>query len=113
IQTWRSSLKSLSIFPVPSTTDASGSSAIDTGSPVSSRIRLSRFFKSAPPPVRTMPRSLMSAESSGGERFADFAVVDRDCARDAFDEIPPLPFHRQRFPQRVRRADLHFDLFCG
>src|SRR6266446_1175088 len=68
MQTWRSNLKSLSIFPVPSTTDASGSSAIETGSPVSSRIRLSRFFSSAPPPVSTIPRSLISAESSGGVR---------------------------------------------
>jgi hypothetical protein len=43
MQTCRSSLKSLSIFPVPSTTEASGSSAIETGRPVSSRMRLSRF----------------------------------------------------------------------
>src|SRR6201995_5301286 len=40
----------------------------ETGLPVSSRIRLSRFLISAPPPVSTMPRSLMSAESSGGVR---------------------------------------------
>jgi hypothetical protein len=53
---------------VPSTTDASGSSAIETGRPVSSRMRLSRFLISAPPPVSTMPRSEMSAESSGGVR---------------------------------------------
>src|SRR5438270_631577 len=64
----RSNLKSLSILPVPSTTLAKGSSAIETGSPVSSRIRLSRFFSSAPPPVSTMPRSLMSALNSGGVR---------------------------------------------
>jgi len=31
-------------------------------------IFLSKFRKSAPPPARTMPRSLMSAESSGGVR---------------------------------------------
>src|SRR5258706_561555 len=68
MQTWRSNLKSLSILPVPSTTDARGSSAMEGGKPVSSRMRLSRFFNSAPPPVRTMPRSLMSAESSGGVR---------------------------------------------
>src|SRR5208282_4590664 len=68
IETRRSSRKSLSIFPVPSTTEASGSSAMETGKPVSSRMRLSRFLMSAPPPVRTMPRSLISAESSGGVR---------------------------------------------
>src|SRR5581483_1165357 len=62
----RSSLKSLSILPVPSTTLQSGSSAMETGNPVSSRMRLSKFLSSAPPPVSTIPRSLMSAESSGG-----------------------------------------------
>src|SRR2546427_9349927 len=35
-------------------------------SPVSSRSRLSRFFSCEPPPVRTIPLSTMSAESSGG-----------------------------------------------
>src|ERR1035437_8913647 len=54
--------------PVPRTTEASGSSAIDTGNPVSSRMRLSRFLSRAPPPVSTMPRSLMSALNSGGVR---------------------------------------------
>src|SRR5439155_25976705 len=60
--------KSLSIFPVPSTTHDSGFSARVTGKPVSSRIRLSRFLISAPPPARTIPRSAISAESSGGVR---------------------------------------------
>src|SRR5439155_44767 len=62
------SLKSLRTLPVPSTTLHSGLSAIHTGSPVSSRIRLSKFLSKAPPPASTMPRSLMSAESSGGVR---------------------------------------------
>src|SRR4029077_16919787 len=57
-----------SILPAPSTTVDSGSSAIATGRPVSSRRRLSRFFSSDPPPVSTMPRSTMSADSSGGVR---------------------------------------------
>ena len=43
-------------------------------------MRLSRFFSSAPPPVSTMPRSLMSAESSGGVRSnatrMAFRIVD-------------------------------------
>ena len=56
----------LSIFPVPRTTDSMGVSARDTGSPVSSRIRLSRFFRRDPPPVRAIPLSTMSADSSGG-----------------------------------------------
>src|SRR5581483_4342306 len=66
IEIFLSSLKSLSILPVPSTTLHILSSAIDTGNPVSSRMRLSRFFNNAPPPVRTMPRSLISADNSGG-----------------------------------------------
>ena len=41
---------------------------LDTGSPVSSRRRLSRLRSSEPPPVMTMPRSTMSADSSGGVR---------------------------------------------
>src|SRR5512141_2727289 len=53
IEIFRSNLKSLSILPVPSTTLQRGSSAIETGNPVSSRIRLSRFLSSAPPPVST------------------------------------------------------------
>ena len=57
--------KSESIFPVPSTTELRGSSATDTGSPVSSRSRRSRFLRSAPPPVSTMPRSTMSARELG------------------------------------------------
>ena len=60
--------KSDNIFPVPSTTEASGSSASETGSPVSIDNRLSRFLSNAPPPVSTIPRSTISAESSGGVR---------------------------------------------
>ena len=104
---------------------------METGRPVSSRMRLSRFFSSAPPPVSTMPRSLISAESSGGvrsratrtafrivathslKRFANFAVVDRDGPRHAFDQVAAFHFHGQRFFQRIRRADLHLDLFRG
>src|SRR6202011_3660913 len=104
MQTCRSSRKSLSIFPVPSTTEASGSSAIETGKPVSSRMRLSKFFSSAPPPVSTMPRSLMSAESSGGVRSSATRIAFRIVAT-----------HSQRQPllQRIPRADLHLDLFRG
>ena len=45
MEIFRNSLKSLRILPVPSTTLHNGSSATHTGSPVSSRIRLSRFFR--------------------------------------------------------------------
>src|SRR5205823_13622617 len=57
--------RDLHSFPTRRSSDLS---AMETGKPVSSRMRLSRFFSSAPPPVSTMPRSLMSAESSGGVR---------------------------------------------
>ena len=62
IEILRNSLKLLRISLVPTTTQHNGSSAMHTGSPVSSRIRLSRFFSKAPPPASTMPRSMMSAE---------------------------------------------------
>ena len=64
----RKSSKLLRILLVPCTTQHNGSSAMHTGSPVSSRIRLSMFFSKAPPPASTMPRSMMSAESSGEVR---------------------------------------------
>src|SRR5664280_3285941 len=54
------------IRPPPRATQVSGSSATTTGSPVSSISNLSTSRSSAPPPVRTMPRSATSAPSSGG-----------------------------------------------
>jgi hypothetical protein len=100
------------ILPVPKTTEESGSSAITTGSPVSIISRLSRFFSRAPPPVRTIPRSTMSAESSGGVRsratrtalmivetaseraFADLLVGHRDRLRNTLDKISAANVHR-------------------
>src|SRR6266849_7228538 len=107
----RKSLKSLRILLVPSTTQHNGSSAMHTGSPVSSRIRLSKLFSKAPPPASTMPRSMMSAESSGGvrssatlialtmvldafaQRLADFAVVHGDRLWHTLDEVPAFDLH--------------------
>src|SRR5437016_4477149 len=54
----RKNLKSLRVFAVPSTTQHSGLSAIHTGSPVSSRIRLSKFLSKAPPPASTRGQCL-------------------------------------------------------
>src|SRR3954452_3706775 len=68
METLRSRSMSESTLPVPSTTEASGSSASTTGRPVSSRSRWSRLRSSAPPPERTIPLSMMSADSSGGVR---------------------------------------------
>src|SRR5215813_1960078 len=67
-RTRRSRSKSDNIMPAPSTTEESGSSAIETGRPVSCINRMSSFLSSDPPPVSTIPRSTMSAESSGGVR---------------------------------------------
>ena len=112
----------------PSTTRASGSSATETGRPVSSRSSLSRFFSSEPPPVRMMPWSMMSAESSGGvrsratrtafddgrdglgQRLADLRVGDGERLGDALDEVAPLDLHGHRLVEREGGADLHLDL---
>lgn len=53
-------------FPAPRTTVDKGSSLIDMGSPVSSLSKSSRFLSSDPPPVNTIPVSIISAASSGG-----------------------------------------------
>ena len=120
----RSSLKSVSICPVPRTTEASGSSAIETGRPVSSRMRRSRFLIKAPPPVNTMPWSLISALSSGGVRSSAtrmaFMMVAMHSAkasrislssmvmvlRHALNQITALDLHRERPVQRIGGADL-------
>ena len=43
-----------------------GSSARETGSPVFSLIKISKFANSEPPPARIIPLSTISAASSGG-----------------------------------------------
>ena len=48
------------------TTQVKGSSAITTGKPVASLKVVSNSFNKAPPPVKTIPRSTISAASSGG-----------------------------------------------
>src|SRR3954467_11971362 len=108
IEILRSSLKSLSILPVPSTTLASGSSAIETGRPVSSRIRLSRFFSRAPPPVSTMPRSLISALSSGGVRSSAtrMAVTIVATHSPRASRISPSPIETVRGTPSIRLRPL-------
>jgi septum site-determining protein MinD len=56
----------IGIVPVPRATADKASSAIWTGMPVSSLTRLSNPFSKEPPPAKTIPRSIMSAASSGG-----------------------------------------------
>ncbi|MNI72475.1 hypothetical protein D3C73_1284200 [compost metagenome] len=53
-------------LPVPTATQSSGFSATITGIPVSRANSLSRLRSNAPPPVNTMPRSIISAANSGG-----------------------------------------------
>ena len=53
-------------LPVPTATQASGSSAMCTGKPVSLENLLSIFLSRAPPPVNVYPISTKSADSSGG-----------------------------------------------
>src|ERR1017187_271261 len=48
-----------------------------------------------------------------GERFADFAVVNRDRARHALDQVAAFDFEGHRLFERVRRANFDFDLFGG
>src|SRR5271157_767682 len=43
------------------------------------------------------------------ERLADFAIVHRDGARHALDQVTPLDFRGKWFVERIRRADLYFD----
>src|SRR4051812_24840508 len=67
-QTWRRISSSSSVLPAPIATELRGSSARNTGKPVSSRSSASKPLKRAPPPVSTIPRSAMSPASSGGVR---------------------------------------------
>ena len=85
----------------------------------------------APPPVSTMPRSTMSAASSGGVRsstertastiwltgsdsgFADLVAVDDQRLRHAGDEIAPLDLHGRDFVDGVGVADLLLDDLGG
>ena len=53
-------------LPEPRATVDNGSSVTVIGRLVSSRIKRSRFLSRAPPPVRIIPRSTISADSSGG-----------------------------------------------
>ncbi len=66
-------------LPVPIATQSNGSSATRTGIFVSSLITLSKLRSNAPPPVNTMPRSIMSAANSGGV-FSNVFLTDSTMA---------------------------------
>src|SRR5882724_5652261 len=118
---------SSSALPAPITTELSGSSARNTGRPVSSLSSASKPFKSASPPASTMPRSAMSPGELGGralertlhrlddgvdrlgERVADLVGADGQRAQHAGDQIAPLDVHCQHFVARVGVADGHLD----
>ena len=101
IEIFLKSLKSLSIFPVPSTTLASGSSAMETGNPVSSRILVTRFFSNAPPPVRTMPWSPPGNCRAMRSRFMVASVAAPNAA-DA--RVPSRPSLTRRSAPAPRPA---------
>ena len=65
----RSNLKSRSIRPVPITTEANGSSAIETGRPVSSRIRKSKVAKQRATPRQHDPAVADIGAQLGGSPF--------------------------------------------
>ena len=56
------------IIPVPTATQCIGFSAINTGTFSSSAKSMSIPCSKAPPPVRITPRSMISADNSGGVR---------------------------------------------
>jgi hypothetical protein len=78
-----------------------------------------------------MPRSEMSAESSGGVRSSATrmalmmvamhserasrisSVVDGDGLGHALDQVAALDLHGERLVEREGRADLHLDLLGG
>ena len=61
--------------PPPLATQVNGSSATITGMPVEFEINLSKSLNSAPPPVKTMPLSAISAASSGGDSSKAFRIA--------------------------------------
>ena len=61
--------------PPPLATHVKGSSATITGIPVELEISLSRSHIKAPPPVRTIPLSAISAASSGGDSSKAFRIA--------------------------------------
>src|SRR5579864_8228612 len=54
--------------------------------------------------------SVQNRGDTFGKRLANFAVINRDCARHALNQVAPFHFHGQGFFQWIRRSDLHLDL---
>src|SRR3989442_12583286 len=123
IEILRKNLKSLRILPVPSTTQHSGSSAMHTGSPVSSRIRLSKGTASrehdaavADVGGKLRRRALQghadrahNGRDGPAQCLADLAVVHADRLGLTLGEAPPFDLRGQRLVQRIRRANLDLD----
>mgnify|MGYP005619049449 CR=1 FL=1 len=61
-------------IPPPFTTQVKGSSATITGIPVCSEIIMSKSVSKAPPPVKTIHLSEISALSSGGDCSSAFLI---------------------------------------
>ena len=54
------------MIPVPSATQDNGSSALKTGTFNSSSRSSGKLWSKAPPPVKIIPFSIISADNSGG-----------------------------------------------
>lgn len=74
-------------LPAPRTTQVSGFSACITGTPVSLLINLSRPLRREPPPVITMPRSTISAASSGGVFSRACLTPSSICSTGSFSDF--------------------------
>ena len=85
MQTWRSNLKSLSIFPVPKTTDASGSSAMETGKTGFFADALVEIFEQSASACQHNAAIADVGGSSGGARSSAtrtaFRIVATHCLR--------------------------------
>ena len=76
---WFGLSKNSKTLPPPRVTQVKGSSATITGKPVSWQA-VYRGCSNAPPPVKTIPRSAISEESSGGVcSSADFTALTMLC----------------------------------
>jgi len=108
-------------LPVPRTTQVSGSSAINTGKPVSSINKRSISRNNAPPPVRTIPFLAISEPSSGGvcssAIFTALTILLSGSVRASrtslLEMVKLRDLHFAHFTARKGRTDFFLNLFGG